>query len=617
MNCSIDPKRSLVFQRISEDSLVKYLSNYDVISFDVFGTLILRPFSSPRVLFSIMEERLGIYKFAKIRVDSEDEIRDRKLSELGHDNVTLKEIYELISKKTCLDAESTAKLEYELELAYCIANPYFQNLVSLCKQANKTLIICTDMYLSQAQIKGLLYTVGYPEFDEVIVSSEWNKSKKKGDLFEQLKEAYPGKRIIHIGDDQRADIENANQYGIDSYYYPNVNTIGGRTRIDGMSYIVSRVYSALVNIHLYAEFKEYSAPYQLGYIYGGIYVLGFVQWVNRFVSDHNIDKVLFLSRDGDIYSRIYDLLPNHQKWEYFYWSRLAGNKITAMENYYEFCQRMIWHKARGVYNIQVGHVMHFFGLDHLAYQLTDYGLSDTTILSRQTAQTIEDFFFDHKEEILKSFQPDIDATLEHINKAVGNAERIAIVDAGWAGTGPFILKTAINKYLKKDCKVYALLAGFRQPIDNMASLYTMDGFIHSYLFSPGLNRDLLDQHCNYGSKKNNLLLEIFTQSCAPSFLGYTQNGLEFDWEESENYAIISMISEGILDFALDYIRTFQNDQFILNISSYDAYLPFNELKNTSHSLDSILEDMIISRGKFYDADNISKETWLSFLYKEE
>lgn len=617
MICSLDPKRQLAHQRISDDSLAKQLSNYDVISFDVFGTLILRPFSSPRVLFSIMEERLGIYKFAKIRVDSEDEIRNRKISSLGHDNVTLKEIYDLISKKTNLDAESTANFEYELELAYCIANPYFMKVVSLCKKENKTLIVCTDMYLSQVQIKGLLGAVGYPEFDNLFVSSEWNKSKKKGDLFEQLKAAYPGKRIIHVGDDQRADIENAEQNGVNAYYYPNVNTFGGRTRIDGMSYITSRIYSALVNIHFYAEMQEYSDPYKLGYIYGGIYVLGFVQWVNRFVSTHNIDKVLFLSRDGDVYSQIYDLLPNHKMWEYFYWSRFAGTKITAMENYYEFCQRMIWHKARGVYNIQIGHVLSFFGIDHLVYKLSDYDLSATDILSKQNAQQVETFFFDHKEEILRSFQPDIDATLEHIKKAVGDAKRIAIVDVGWAGTGPFILKTAINKYLKNDCKVYALLAGFRQPIDNMAALYTMDDFIHSYLFSPSQNRDLLDQHCNYGSKKNNLLLEIFTQSCAPSFLGYSCNGLEFDWEESENYETISMITEGILDFASEYISIFQNDQFIMNISSYDAYLPFNELKNTSNSIDAILEEMIISRGKFYDADHISKETWLSFLYKEE
>lgn len=614
---SIDLKRLSVCQRICDEDLAAQLSDNDVISFDVFGTLILRPFTSPRVLFSIMEERLGIYKFAKIRVDAEDEIRNRKLSSHGHDNVTLKEIYDLISEKTSIDAEATANLEYELELAYCVANPYFEKVISLCKKANKTLIVCTDMYLSKAQIQGLLSKCGYSDFDEVIVSSEWNKSKKKGDIFEQLMALYPDKKIAHIGDDQQADIDNAKQFGINTYYYPNVNAIGGKTRIDGMSYITSRVYSALINNHFYAEMKEYSEPYKLGYIYGGIYVLGFVQWVNRFVTNNNIDKILFLSRDGDVYSQIYNLLPNHKKWEYFYWSRLAGTKITAMENYYEFCQRMIWHKARGVYNIQVGHVLRFFGIDHLAYKLSDYQLSDTDILSKETAQNIENFFFDNKKVILQSFQPDIDATLEHINKSVGNAEKIAIVDVGWAGTGPFILKTAINKYLRKNCKVYALLAGFRQPIDNMASIYTMDDFVHSYLFSPNLNRDLLDQHCNYGSLKNNLLLELFTQSCNPSFLGYSRNGLEFDWEELENYETISMITEGIFDFASDYIHTFRNDQFILNISPYDAYLPFNELKNTDNSLDSILEDMIISRGKFYDADNTSKETWLSFLYKKE
>lgn len=32
-------------QRISVDEMVNQFSDYDVISFDVFGTLILRPFS--------------------------------------------------------------------------------------------------------------------------------------------------------------------------------------------------------------------------------------------------------------------------------------------------------------------------------------------------------------------------------------------------------------------------------------------------------------------------------------------------------------------------------------------------------------------------------------------
>ena len=42
--------------RISASVLSERLCQYDVISFDVFGTLLLRPFSSSRMLFLIMEE---------------------------------------------------------------------------------------------------------------------------------------------------------------------------------------------------------------------------------------------------------------------------------------------------------------------------------------------------------------------------------------------------------------------------------------------------------------------------------------------------------------------------------------------------------------------------------
>jgi len=617
MSLGIDIYESADSKRLPYEKLAEELCKYDVISFDLFDTLILRPFTSPRVLFSIMESRLGIYKFSKIRVDSEDEVRAQNQKLYNQDNTTLEEIYNRISKKTNLDERKTAQLEYDLELNYCYANPYFKSLVSLCKQFNKTLIICTDMYLSREQIKHLVSNVGYPDFDNIFVSSELKKSKKKGDLFEYLKGHYENKRIIHIGDNEISDIKNAEEAGLDTYHYSNVNNIGGKTRVNDMSYITSRVYSAIVNNHLYSTNNNYDEEYKLGFIYGGIYVLGFIQWINKFAIDNDVDKILFLARDGDIYSKLYNLLPEHKNWEYFYWSRLAGAKFTAMENFYEFCQRMIWHKARGLYNIKIEHLLSFLGLETLITNLKCYNLNQDDLLSKETAPLVEKLFYDNKTTIIDLFKSDIDATIRKIEETVGNEKKIAIVDVGWAGTGPLIIKNIINKYLKLDCKVFSLLAGYRQPIENMAALYTMDDSIHSYLFSQTLNRDLMDLHMNYGTKKNNLLLEIFTMSCTPSFLGYTAKGLQFDREETENYEIIKKISNGIYDFVCIYINTFLNDPFLLNISAYDAYLPFNELKNSSKRMDSILSKLIISRGKLYDSENISEETWLSFLYKDE
>lgn len=602
--------------RLDAKLLANKLCDYDVISFDVFDTLILRPFTSPRVLFSIMEQRLGIYKFAKIRVNSEDKVREKKEINDGHDNVTLTEIYNLISKKTNLNPNEAAKLEYDLELNYCFANPYFKEVISILKKKNKKMIVVSDMYLSQEQVQGILKSTSY-DFEDFFISSEYKKSKKNGNLFDEIIKKYKNKNIIHIGDNYTSDIVNAEKKGLHTYYYRNINDIASKTRFSDMSYITNRVYSAIINNHLYNGPENYSDSYKLGFIYGGIYILGFVQWINKFTNERNIDKILFLSRDGDVYSKMYDKLPEHKEWEYFHWSRLAGMKITALENFYEFCRRMIWHKARGVYKIKVIHLLDFYEIGHLSNKLQDLGLKKDDIMTRANAQLIEDFFYIHKDEILESFKDDINATIEQVKKSVGNSKRVAIIDVGWAGTGPIIIKKITNHYLNLDTKTYSLLAGFNQPIENMASIYKMDGTVHSYLFSNTSNKDILDSQMNHGTTKNNLLLELFTQSCSPSFLGYKKGGLEFDYDEVENYKTIKEINKGTEDFIDIYLKTFNNDQFLLNVSAYDAYLPFNELKNDVKKLDSILSNLIISRGKFYDAEGKSSETWLSFFLKEK
>lgn len=603
------------FNRTSPKVFVNELCQFDVISFDVFDTLLLRPFSSPRVLFSIMEHRLGVYKFSKIRVDSEDETRADNLKKYGHDTTTLDEIYSLVSKKTSLNPSSTAALEFSLELKYSSPNPYFIEVFSLLKKFHKQLIVCSDMYLSKDQIKKLLNNNGFNGFEKIFVSSEQKKSKKKGDLFDLIKKTYPQKKVIHIGDNYLTDVTNSEQVGIKAYYYKNVNDVGGKNIHQDMSYITGRVYSAIINNHFFSSNKKHDDAYKLGYMYGGIYILGFVQWINRFVNERAIEKVLFLSRDGDIFSKIYNELPNKKPWIYFYWSRLAGAKITAYENFYEFCQRMIWHKARGVYSIKIKHILNFFGLTSLNNSLAQYDLSQNDVLSNNNALNLEALFYAHKSYILSSFQSDIDVTIESIKKAVGNSKKIAIVDVGWAGTGPLIIKKVIQNYLKLDCDVYNLLAGYRQPIENMDSLYTMDSSIYSYLFSSLSNKDLYKIHLTTGSGKNNLLLELFSQSCSPSFIGYTKQGLRFDMEDKENYQIINNIHLGVLSFVKEYLKNFDDDSFILNISPYDAYVPFRELISNPNIIDSILEKLIISRGIFYDVEEQSKETWKTFLNK--
>ena len=62
------------YPNLSVQSFVNELMKYDVVSFDIFDTLIFRPFSSPDDLFFMLQDELGIMDFKRIRQEQEYQI---------------------------------------------------------------------------------------------------------------------------------------------------------------------------------------------------------------------------------------------------------------------------------------------------------------------------------------------------------------------------------------------------------------------------------------------------------------------------------------------------------------------------------------------------------------
>ena len=96
--------------------LVRVLNDYDVISFDIFDTLLFRPLELPRHVFWFVGNELNILNFINIRMNAENTLRDKKQQEYGHREVTIYEIYEQIEKETGLPADIGAQTEIETEL---------------------------------------------------------------------------------------------------------------------------------------------------------------------------------------------------------------------------------------------------------------------------------------------------------------------------------------------------------------------------------------------------------------------------------------------------------------------------------------------------------------------
>ncbi len=177
--------------------------NVDVISFDIFDTIIKRKTGDPQSIFRVMEKQLGVRGFAESRIRAEKEAR-RKTDK---QEVSLKEIYSQLQNKTGLDTKELEQLEIETELNSCIPVERTVSLFDELVRKGKTVILISDMYMSRNVIENMLNKCGISGYSKLYISSERGVNKKTGDLFDHvLKDMdLDKKKLLHIGDNPIGD----------------------------------------------------------------------------------------------------------------------------------------------------------------------------------------------------------------------------------------------------------------------------------------------------------------------------------------------------------------------------------------------------------------------------
>lgn len=197
---------------------------YDWIGFDLFDTLLFRPFWKPDDLFCQMEQELGRIGFAALRSETENQLRKHRKREL-----TLQEIYQSIQQKTGESAgiiQQWMELELELEWRYCYPRESGMSLYCAAKEAGKHIVIVTDMYLPLEQIVRMLQKIGAGDYDTVLLSSQLGFSKANGGIYRYLKRmGIPAKRFLQIGDNRIADVENPCCLGMNGMWLPAANAV--------------------------------------------------------------------------------------------------------------------------------------------------------------------------------------------------------------------------------------------------------------------------------------------------------------------------------------------------------------------------------------------------------
>lgn len=584
-------------KRLEPFFFAKNLLKYDVISFDVFDTLLFRPFHDPKDVFILIAEKVNMLDFVEIRIEAEKKAREKKLAMYGNHEITLNDIYEEIERKTGLNKEEGIKIEEEIELSLVYPNEYMKCVYDILKNQGKTIIAVSDMYLSHDTISKMLKKCGYL-MDELFVSCEYLCNKRNGGLYRQVLSKYQGKEIVHIGDNKATDIDKAIEEGIHAEFYRNCKYIGDENiQISNMSELVGSVCSGLINNTLFNGMNRFNPYFEYGYIYGGLYVLGFCSWINRQAQMDGIDKILFLSRDGYIYQKVFDMLNSSVKSEYVYWSRIASVIGNMEDNRYDFIKRLVDHKAVAVNSVKIQDVLKIINVNSNDIKLEKYGLRPEMILCKENKQYFEKSLVDHFDVALKCNEEKFLQNKKMLEKVVSDCRKVAVVDVGWTGSSDLAIKNLVENKYKMNCKVYCYLAASKVKGNLSNLVYNMNDTIKTYMFSQQKNRELYNYHSKANNGTNSIYFELFSQACSPSFKGISSDGkFEFDISEVENYKVIDEIHKGIIFFASQYMAIARKYPILLNISGSDAYRPYQYISQHIEYIRKYFKNFSYARG---------------------
>lgn len=319
------------------------------VSFDVFDTLIQRPFMYPTDLFQLLSDEfnqgLASYvDFRSIRITAEAAVRqEQHLTHPSTQDITLDQIYDHIATHYVFPAEKvvqTKQRECELELRYCILRQSGKDLFDFALECGKRVIICSDMYLPKTLIANILEKNNIIGYQKLYLSSEIGLTKSQKSLYHYVQKdlnEHDPRSFLHIGDNLASDIENARACGWQSAQLPKATDIlmndqpgiyGGEAfhRLFRDSYfkedyrLAFNDFTSIRSMVALAANQMFDQPYtsvnglsdfnadprMIGFAALGPHLLALCQWIQHVVSSRHIGTVHFVARDGYLVKQAYD-----------------------------------------------------------------------------------------------------------------------------------------------------------------------------------------------------------------------------------------------------------------------------------------------------------------------
>ncbi|MEP9357727.1 HAD family hydrolase [Sphingomonas sp. KR3-1] len=305
-----------------EGLLDKAPEGIEVLSLDCFDTLIWRNTHAPTDVFADLPVAGG---GIEPRMWAETQARKRARVRDGAAEVSLEEIYGQMLGDTGAALDAAIDRELEIEARHAFA---FAPTVALMREAKKRglkLIIVSDMYLNEAQLRAHIAGAAGADvlalIDRVFVSNMYGEGKRDN-LFRHVLKALgvSGDKVLHVGDNRAADHDAAHEHGIHAVHLLQFDAEAqGRLRMEaatalmldpaaGTTRPIAQPHRAQVSL------RRSDAPeYALGHDVLGPCLTTFAHWLKEELDAASAAagrpvRPLFVMRDGYLPWRVFDML---------------------------------------------------------------------------------------------------------------------------------------------------------------------------------------------------------------------------------------------------------------------------------------------------------------------
>lgn len=328
----------------TKEELYRKIAQAEVVSFDLFDTLIMREVLFPTDIIELtdavlQEKGINIHDLAAMRLGAEKRLSKYKAP-------TLEELYTDIMKampEVSLSASELAGLEWETDYKTIVPRQAVCEIFEYCVSQGKRVYIVTDTYYCLERIETILKKCRISGYTGIFVSCEYGIGKTQG-LFGRLKETEGNQKYLHIGDDETADIESASKAGmeifrvysgeelLDAVGYmgmePYMDSLAERLKI-GM--LVARLFNDPFRFDSEKQEIELWNAYDIGYLLCAPIITDFVLWFRERVRHYAIPNIWFCARDGYLPRKLYRILDDTKESVYFMTSRTAAIRAGVMD----------------------------------------------------------------------------------------------------------------------------------------------------------------------------------------------------------------------------------------------------------------------------------------------